>query len=279
MADKNAFSIDLEDYFQVSAFNHLITPSDWGSYPIRVERNVEKLRHLLNVHDVKATFFCLGWIAEKYPQMIKMLAAEGHEIASHGYHHQRVYSLSPKQFSQDIVKAKHLLEDLSGSPVIGYRAPSFSIRADCEWAYDELIKAGYLYSSSVYPINHDHYGSSALPRAPFLPRESLLEVPITTLRLFRRNWPIGGGGWFRLYPYRVALWMMTARSREDSSPMVFYIHPWELDPDQPEIAGISKKIKFRHYLNLKRVERRLDHLLDDFVWDTFKAVYKNSIPG
>lgn len=275
--DKYAFSVDLEDFFQVSAFNDVITRDDWKAFSPRVELSVERLRTLLNRHNVKATFFCLGWIAEHFPTLIQKLAEDGHEIASHGYHHQRVYSLTPEQFAEDIGRTKQLLEQLTGQEVLGYRAPSFSIRADCDWAYDELLKAGYRYSSSVYPIDHDHYGSSSLPRSPFYPRQGLLEVPISTLRLFRRNWPVGGGGWFRLYPYQLSRWMMHKRAQQDDSAMVFYIHPWELDPEQPKISGIPWRTEFRHYLNLSRVESRLDKLLQDFTWSSLLDVYGGAI--
>ena len=203
----NALTIDVEDYFQVSAFAPYIARSEWDQRECRVEHNVQRILELLGQHQIQATFFTLGWIAERYPNLVRAIVAQGHELASHGYGHERASDLSEQAFSQDIVRAKKLLEDLGGAPVLGYRAPSFSIGVGNLWAFDCLAEAGYRYSSSLYPIQHDHYGMPDAPRFAHQVRENLVEVPVTTLRLFNRNLPASGGGFFRLLPYGVSRWM------------------------------------------------------------------------
>lgn len=272
---KNAMSIDVEDYFQVSAFAPHIRREDWDTLPCRVERNVDAILGLLDEADAKATFFTLGWIAERYPQLVRRIVDNGHELASHGYGHQRASDLTPAEFRADIVRAKRILEDLGGVAVRGYRAPSFSINRANWWAVEELGNAGYVYSSSIYPVRHDHYGMPDAPRFPHRPNgaDGILELPPTTLPLLGRNLPAAGGGWFRLLPYAMSRWMLRRVNRQDRAPCMFYFHPWELDPGQPRQAGLSARTRFRHYVNLQRMPDRLRRLLNDFEWDRVDRVF------
>jgi len=269
----NALSIDVEDYFQVSAFAPYIARADWESRECRVERNVDRILALLDAHGTHATFFTLGWIAERYPALVRRIAGQGHEVASHGYGHQRASDLSRVDFDTDIRRAKSLLEDLIGSAVLGYRAPSFSIGANNLWAFDSLADAGYRYSSSIYPIRHDHYGMPHAPRFMYRPTEGLTEIPITTLRMFNRNLPSSGGGYFRLLPYGLSRWMLRRVNHDDGEAAVFYFHPWEIDTGQPRIEGIDRKTRFRHYVNIHRMEERLDRLLGDFRWGRMDRLF------
>ena len=269
----NALTIDVEDYFQVSAFAPYIRRDEWDSRECRVERNVDRILAMLAQRDVKATFFTLGWIAERYPQLVKRIVAGGHELASHGYGHERASDLTPAAFAADITRAKQILEDLSGQPVLGYRAPSFSIGIKNLWAFDQLARAGYRYSSSIYPIKHDHYGMPDSPRFAYRVGAGLLEVPVTTLRMFNRNFPSSGGGYFRLLPYPLSRWMIGKVNRDDREPAVFYFHPWEIDAEQPRIAGIDGRTRFRHYVNIARMERRLGTLLGDFRWGRMDHIF------
>jgi polysaccharide deacetylase family protein (PEP-CTERM system associated) len=269
----NALTIDVEDYFQVSAFAPYIRREDWESRECRVERNVSRILELLSERDIRATFFTLGWIAERYPHLVRRIVEGGHELASHGYGHERASDLSPEAFSQDIQRAKGLLEDLGGQPVLGYRAPSFSIGINNLWAFDKLARAGYRYSSSIYPIKHDHYGMPDSPRFAYRVGAGLLEIPVTTVRMLKRNLPSTGGGWFRLMPYAMSRWMLRRVNREDREPAIFYFHPWEIDVDQPRIAGIDAKTRFRHYVNIARTERRLQTLLQDFRWGRMDQIF------
>jgi polysaccharide deacetylase family protein (PEP-CTERM system associated) len=262
---RNAFTIDVEDYFQVSAFAPHIPRSEWPIRECRIERNVDNILAMLDEHGAKATFFTLGWIAERYPGVVRNIIRGGHELASHGYGHERASDQTPESFFADINVAKLILEDLSGTEVKGYRAPSFSIGENNLWAFECLEKAGYRYSSSIYPIRHDHYGMPNAPRHAHAVG-SLIEIPATTLRFLNRNWPASGGGYFRLMPYGLSRWMIERINRVDQLPAVFYFHPWELDVDQPRIAGISAKTRFRHYVNIHRMEARLHRLLADFAW-------------
>ncbi|GJJ03165.1 polysaccharide deacetylase [Duganella rhizosphaerae] len=265
---RNALSIDVEDYFQVSAFAGHIRRADWATLPCRVERNVDLILGLLAQQHTQATFFTLGWIAERYPALVRRIVAGGHELASHGYAHLRANEQTPAQFLDDIRRSKQLLEQLSGTAVLGYRAPSFSIGAANLAALDSLYAAGYRYSSSIYPIRHDHYGMPDGARFAWRPRgeHGVLELPISTVRLFGRNWPAGGGGYFRLLPYAASRWALRRINSVDGQAGIFYFHPWELDPGQPRQRGIGFKTRFRHYLNLHRMERRIVHLLRDFQW-------------
>ena len=272
----NALTIDVEDYFQVSAFAPYIRRSEWDARECRVERNVGRILELLSQRDIKATFFTLGWVAERYPQLVRAIVAGGHELASHGYGHERASDLSRDAFTQDVTRAKKMLEDLGGKPVLGYRAPSFSIGTANLWAFDVLADAGYSYSSSVYPIKHDHYGMPDSPRFAYRLANGLLEVPVTTLRMMNRNLPSSGGGYFRLLPYALSRWMLRKVNREDRESAVFYFHPWEIDPGQPRIAGIDARTRFRHYVNIDRTEGRLQSLMQDFRWGRMDQIF---LPG
>ena len=275
---RNAFSIDVEDYFQVSALAPHYPPHTWDAQQCRIERNVNRMLDMLAEADTHATFFTLGWVAERYPQLVKRIVAEGHELASHGYGHQRASDLSPTEFLDDISRAKNILEDLGGHAVVGYRAPSFSIGAKNLWALDSLAEAGYSYSSSIYPIRHDHYGMPDAPRFAFRHQgtRNLLELPATTIRLFDRNLPAAGGGYFRLLPYQLSRWSINRVNRTDNQPCIFYCHPWEIDPDQPRPKGVKLKTRFRHYVNLSRTEARLQRLLKDFRWGRVDEIFLRS---
>ncbi len=272
---RNAMSIDVEDYFQVSAFAPHIRRDEWDAMPCRVERNMDVILGLLDEANSKATFFTLGWIAERYPQVVRRIVDAGHELASHGYGHQRASDLTPEQFRDDISRAKKILEDLGGVAIRGYRAPSFSINHENWWAVEELGNAGYEYSSSIYPVRHDHYGMPDAPRFAHRPNgeTGILELPPTTVSLFGRNLPAAGGGWFRLLPYEVSRWMLNRVNAQDNAPCMFYFHPWEVDHEQPRLQGLSAKTRFRHYVNLKHMQGRLRRLLKDFEWDRVDRVY------
>ena len=272
MPVSNALTIDVEDYFQVSAFAPHIPRGEWPIRECRVERNVDRILKILDEHDTCATFFTLGWIAERYPEMVRRIVAAGHEIASHGYGHERASDQTPESFYSDINIAKLILEDLAGTEVRGYRAPSFSIGDKNLWAFECLERAGYHYSSSIYPIQHDHYG---MPNAPRHAHRigNLLEIPATTVRFFNRNWPASGGGYFRLMPYSLSRWMIQHVNTADQLSAVFYFHPWEIDTEQPRIEGISAKTRFRHYVNIERMEQRLHRLLSDFSWWRMDELY------
>ena len=271
----NIMSVDVEDYFQVGAFEHTIPRPDWDRWPCRVEANVERILNLFEKHQVKATFFTLGWIAERYPQVVRNIVQHGHELASHGYGHQRASHLTESEFFEDVSRAKGLLEDIGGVAIKGYRAPSFSIGAQNLWALDILENTGHRYSSSIYPIAHDHYGMPDAPRFPYRPERcaSLLEVPPTTVDWNGRNLPAAGGGYFRLFPYAASRWLINRVNRSDQRPAMFYFHPWEIDPGQPRIAGAPLKSRFRHYVNLGRMENKLARLCADFKWGRADQVY------
>lgn len=271
----NALTIDVEDYFQVSAFAPHIARAEWPTRECRVERNIHVILDMLAKHDTKATFFTLGWIAERYPDLIRQIVAQGHELASHGYGHERASDMTEDAFFADIQLAKVILEDLSDTEVQGYRAPSFSIGTGNLWAFDCLARAGYRYSSSIYPIAHDHYGMPDSPRFAYEVRPGLLEIPVTTLRAFGRNFPSSGGGYFRLLPYPLSRWMLGRVNAADQEAGIFYFHPWEIDVDQPRIDGISSKTRFRHYVNIDRMEAKLNQLLSDFKWGRMDQIFLN----
>ena len=269
----NALTVDVEDYFQVSALAPYISRDRWDQIPCRIERNVERLLQRFDDHGARATFFTLGWIAERYPQVVRDIVARGHELASHGYGHLRASDQTRPEFMADIVNAKKLLEDIGGKPVLGYRAPSFSIGEGNLWAFECLEEAGYVYSSSVYPVKHDHYGMPDSPRFPYKVNAGVTEIPITTVRMMGRNLPAGGGGYFRFAPYGVSRWAIDRFNRDEGKPAIFYMHPWEIDPDQPRVAGPGLKTRFRHYVNLHRTDDRLKRLLSDFKWGRMDQVF------
>ncbi|MCX7098126.1 MAG: DUF3473 domain-containing protein [Methylococcales bacterium] len=276
MPQKNAMTVDVEDYFQVSAFEPYINKSQWDGLPHRVEKNTHKILDLFADKGVKATFFTLGWVAERYPGLIARIVNDGHELACHGYEHIRVTEQTPDQFRSDVAKAKVILEDLSGKPVKGYRAASYSIGANNLWALDVLQELGFKYSSSIYPVKHDLYGMPDAPRFLYEPIENnpFKEIPITTIRLGDKNLPCGGGGFFRFYPYALSKWAFNRVNQQEGQSAIFYFHPWEIDPEQPRQQGLSFKTRFRHYLNLNRMEHRINKLLVDFNWDTMENVFQ-----
>ncbi|MEL6738220.1 MAG: XrtA system polysaccharide deacetylase [Pseudomonadota bacterium] len=270
----NGLSVDVEDWFQVGAFEDVISRSDWDAIPTRVEANVDRIIDLFAAGGVSATFFTLGWIAERHPALMRRIVDAGHEIASHGYDHARVFTFDQQAFGEDIRKARAILEDTTGQRVTGYRAPSFSIDQRTPWAFEELAAQGYTYSSSVAPVAHDHYGWPEAPRFAFRPLEgsSLLELPVTTAMLAGRRVAAGGGGFFRVLPYAFSRWAIRQVNHREARPAVFYFHPWEVDPDQPRLANASMRSKLRHYTGLDKMAGKLTALVGEFAWGRMDAV-------
>ncbi|MGB3472744.1 MAG: XrtA system polysaccharide deacetylase [Erythrobacter sp.] len=264
----NGLSVDVEDWFQVGAFENVIDRSEWNAISTRVESNVDAILDLFAEADVCATFFTLGWVAKRHPRMIRRIADAGHEVASHGYDHARVFNFDRKAFGQDIAKARAILEDCSGQQVTGYRAPSFSIDQRTPWAFMELAEQGYEYSSSVAPITHDHYGWPEAPRFAFkpLPWSDLVELPVTTAILGGKRVAAGGGGFFRVLPYAFSRWAIRQVNRREERPAIFYFHPWEIDPDQPRVPNAPMRSKLRHYTGLEKMADKLRGLVGDFRW-------------
>jgi polysaccharide deacetylase family protein (PEP-CTERM system associated) len=270
---RNALSVDVEDWFQVGAFEGVIDRRNWDTLECRVEANTDKILLMFDAAGVKGTFFTLGWIAERYPALIRKIVDQGHEIASHGWDHSRVFKMTTEEFSRDISRARKTLEDISGNMVTGYRAPSFSIDKRTPWAHEELARAGYAYSSSVAPVKHDHYGWPEAPRFGFRPVAGcdFIELPVTTARFAGRTLAAGGGGFFRLLPYSFSKWAVRQVNSE-ARPAIIYFHPWEVDPGQPRVAGASLKAKLRHYTNLGGMAGKLERLIADFEWGRVDAV-------
>ncbi len=270
----NAMTVDVEDYFQVSAFEGTVDRADWDRHSPRVEANTDRILALFDEADIRATFFTLGWVAERFPGLVRRIVAAGHELASHGWSHVRASTQDPRTFHADCRRTREYLEDLAGVPVRGYRAASYSIGPANAWAHRELERAGYAYSSSVYPVRHDLYGWPGAPRFPYRPNDGeLIEIPVTTVRWLGRNWPAAGGGYFRLLPYVVSRAALRRVNRRDRRPGMFYFHPWEVDPGQPRQPGLALRSRFRHYVNLHRTEERLRRLLRDFHWDRMDRVF------
>ena len=272
---KQALTVDVEDYFHVSAFEKAIDKADWNNLELRVETNTYRLLELFEQKQAKCTFFTLGWVAERCPNLIKAIVDQGHELASHGFAHQRATEMTPEQFLADVSKSKQILEDASGQAIIGYRAPSFSINDSNTWVYEVLAELGFEYSSSTYPIEHDLYGVPNWPRFKYQRDEGIIEIPVPTVRKNERNTGIGGGGYFRLYPYWLSKRRIDNYLNTEQQPYSFYFHPWEIDPEQPRVTGASIKSRLRHYLNLSRMEGKVERLLEDYQWDTMKSVYLN----
>lgn len=272
----NAMTVDVEDYFQVSAFEPYIEKDKWDSIEHRVENNTNRILDILAEYDTLATFFTLGWVAERYPALVRRIVDEGHELACHGYEHIRITEQTPDQFRADIVKTKKILEDLAGKEITGYRAASYSINSENLWAHDILAEESFKYSSSVYPVKHDLYGIPDAPRFCYKPIDGsdFLEIPITTIKIGQKNMPCGGGGFFRFYPYLFSKWAFNKINKNNQSA-IFYCHPWEIDPGQPKQQGLNPKTKFRHYLNLDKMESRICNLLTDFEWNTMESVFVN----
>lgn len=268
----NAMTVDVEDYFQVYAFFHCIPRTSWDGYARRVENNVARILDQFAAARVSATFFTLGWIAERHPAMVRRIVAAGHELASHGYDHTRVDAMDATAFREDLHRTRSTLQDIAGVPIHGYRAPTFSIGASTPWAFDIIAETGHAYSSSVNPVRHDNYGMPDAPRAPYHPGDlPLWEFPMTTVQVLGRNLPCSGGGYFRLLPY----WLFSRAFAVATGGQkgIFYFHPWEVDPEQPHVSGCGWKSRVRHYTNLNRMSARLDHLLSDFAWDRMDRVF------
>ncbi len=276
----NAMTVDVEDYFQVQAFAGCVERSSWNGFPGRVEANTNRILDMFAAAEVKATFFTLGWVAQRFPGVVRRMVAEGHELASHGWDHTRADAQHPDAFRADIRRTRALLEDIGGVRVAGYRAATFSINTRNMWAFPILRQEGYVYSSSINPIRHDLYGMPDAPRVPFRPHaDGVLEIPMTTVRLLGRNWPCSGGGYFRLLPtglYRAGLARVNRRDRQ---PGVFFFHPWEIDAEQPRVRGAPLKSRLRHYTNLSRMKPDLERLLRDFSWDRMDRVYAPMLTG
>jgi polysaccharide deacetylase family protein (PEP-CTERM system associated) len=260
-----AMSVDVEDYFQVWAFSDVVERSSWGAYPSRVDAATRRILDLFERHGAKATFFVLGWVAERAPSLVREIVARGHELASHGYDHRKVFEQSPEMFRDDVFRTKTILEDIAGVAVTGYRAAGFSIDRRTPWAYESLAEAGHQYSSSSHPIAHDHYGDPGAPRSPRL-LDGVIEAPVATAEFLGRRVSCAGGGWFRASPYALSSLLLKKAAASIDGPAIFYFHPWEIDVDQPRIADASARSRFRHYLNLDRMEEKLERLLGDFRW-------------
>lgn len=275
----NGLSVDVEDWFQVGAFENTIAREDWDGLELRVGDNVARILDLFDAAGVKATFFTLGWVAERNRPAMRAIVERGHELASHGYDHTRVFTFTREEFAADIAKARAILEDVGGAPVTGYRAPSFSIDARNPWAHEVLSEHDYAYSSSVAPVVHDHYGWREAPRFAFNPvaGSDLIEIPVTTAMLRGRRLAAGGGGFFRVLPNGFSRWAIRQVNR-DGRPAVFYFHPWEVDPNQPRVAGAPLRSRLRHYTNLSRMADKLTGLLGDFAWGRMDALAAREKP-
>lgn len=275
---RNALTIDVEDYFQVTAFEPVVQYADWEGCESRVERNTHALLEGLEAHETQATFFILGWVAERYPQLVRAIEAAGHEVAAHGYAHQRIYTQTPARFREETQRVKACLEDIIGRPILGYRAASYSITTASLWALDILQETGFVYDSSIFPVRHDFYGIPDHPRFCHVlngeGHAGLVEFPMSTVRLGNFNLPIAGGGYFRLYPYALSRWGIRHLNRAEQQPAVVYLHPWEVDPQQPRLParGLSK---FRHYVNLDKTLPRLQRLLRDFDFAPMATVLRD----
>ncbi len=264
----NGLSVDVEDWFQVGAFEGVIARDSWDSLSDRIERNCDAILEMFDQAEVKATFFTLGWVAQRHPALLRRIAAAGHELASHGWDHARVFTMDKASFAADLDKSRKAIEDAAGVPITGYRAPSFSIDSRTPWAYMALAEQGFAYSSSVAPITHDHYGWREAPRFAFrpLPWSDLLEIPVTTAEFAGRRLAAGGGGFFRVLPYAFSRWAIRQVNTRDGRPAVFYFHPWEIDPQQPRVTAASLRSRMRHYTNLDIMADKLKQLVRDFEW-------------
>lgn len=272
---KNALTIDVEDYFHVAALASVCTPERWESYECRVEKNTDRLLEIFGLHDITATFFVLGWVAERYPALVERIAKMGHEVASHGYSHNLIYQQTPDVFREETIKSKQILEEIIQAPVLGYRAASYSITRESEWALDILVDTGFKYDSSIVPVYHDLYGIPGAPDSPGVidtpSGATLLEFPPSTIQVMKARIPVGGGGYFRIFPYAVTRKALRYINETERKPFSFYLHPWEIDPEQPRME-VGFRSRFRHYTNLARCEDRLCMLLKEFDFTSMREV-------
>jgi polysaccharide deacetylase family protein (PEP-CTERM system associated) len=270
----NGMSVDVEDWFQVGAFETVIDKDNWSALADRVERNCDVILAMFAQAGVSATFFTLGWVAQRHPRLIRQIADAGHELASHGWDHARVFRMTPDEFAHDLESSRKAIEDAGGQAVSGYRAPSFSIDARTPWAHEVLAEQGYAYSSSVAPVAHDHYGWREAPRFAFRPiaGSNLIEIPVTTATFAGRRLAAGGGGFFRVLPYAFSRWAIRQVNQRDGRPAVFYFHPWEVDPGQPRVSGAPMRSRLRHYTNLDVMAEKLRQLIDEFHWGRMDAL-------
>lgn len=270
----HAMTVDVEDYFHVSAFYKVISQGDWDKWPTRVEENTLKLLDLFEQREIKCTFFVLGWVAERFPELIRKLSEQGHEIASHGYSHQLVYTQTPEVFREETKKSKDILEQITQQPILGYRAASYSITRKSLWALDILDELGFEWDSSIFPVHHDNYGVPGSPTQPYTIElengNKITEFPLTSAKVMGMSIPAAGGGYFRQYPYALSRWLFERASVNQTRPLIFYLHPWEIDPDQPRVPNASLKSKFRHYTNLHRCYGRLERMINDFNFGTIQ---------
>lgn len=277
---RNAMSVDVEDWFQVQAFAGIVRRDAWEGLERRVEANTDRVLERFAAAGVQATFFTLGWVAERHPALVRRIVAAGHELASHGHGHELVHAIGEAAFRADIRRARAALEDAGGVAVVGYRAPTFSINPRTPWAHAVLAEEGYRYSSSVFPVRHDLYGAPDAPRGPHRPRpDGVVELPMTTVRVPGRNLPCAGGGWFRLFPYGLFRTGLRRVNEVERRPGIFYFHPWEVDPDQPRLDHAGRLSRFRHYTGLSTMLARVDRLLRDFAWDRMDRVFADEIGG
>lgn len=278
-ATTNAMSVDVEDYFHVAALADVISRDDWDRMNARVDLNTRRLLELFEDAETKATFFVLGWVAQRHPALVKEIHGRGHEVACHGFSHKLIYKQDPQEFREETRKSKQILEDLIGQPVEGYRAASYSITPQSLWALDVLCEEGFVYDSSIFPVRHDLYGMPGAKRFPHRlgtpSGAEIIEFPPSTARLFGQNLPAAGGGYFRLYPYALSRWLIRRVNESEGEPTVFYLHPWEVDPDQPRV-DVGWRSRFRHYNNLRKCEARLNRLLEDFRFTTVKGVLQEA---
>ena len=263
---RNYLTIDVEDYFQVAAFEDIVNPGDWDLMEQRVVRNTRQLLDTLKSRGVLATFFVVGWIADRFPQLVAEIGEHGHEIGCHSYWHRKIFTLDRTEFHADTLRVKSILEGITGKPVLGYRAPSYSITEKSLWALDTLKELGFTYDSSIFPVHHDNYGIPGAPRFAFTHPNGLLEYPISTALFLGCNIPVSGGGYFRLFPYWFTRLALRTINHKETKPFVFYLHPWEIDPEQPRMEHAGKISRFRHYNNLQKTADRLQRLLDDFLF-------------
>lgn len=279
----HAMTVDVEDYFHVAAFNKVISPDQWDNWPSRVEANTHRLLALFAEHGIKITFFVLGWVANKHPTLVQAISDAGHEIASHGFSHQLIYRQTQDVFREETAKSKQILEDIIGQPVLGYRAASYSITRKSLWALEVLTDLGFTWDSSIFPTRHDNYGIPGSPEEPYTictPNGGrLIEFPLTTAKVLGQSVPAAGGGYFRQYPYALSRWLFSRASLQGKKSQIFYLHPWEIDPEQPRVPNASWFSNFRHYTNLGRCLPRLEQLLKDFPFGTMTQALTFNAPS